>query len=135
MQEIIHNHTDNGLVVCGSKNAKYWEENLYHLSRNCGANILSMCINNPNLKLRNSLSFAGDSLYCEYGYVIDLDRMMFEVYRGLNGEIISDGRFKSGDESLDKSNGYQPIKLVKQYDINKLPSVEDFLSDFYSDED
>lgn len=134
MQEIMDNHTDDGMIAYGSENAKYWKEHLPHLSRDCGSDILSMCMANPNLKLRSSLSFAGDSLFCEYGYVVDLDKMTFEVYEGFNKERLTEGRFRSDDESLDTSNGYQPIKLAKSYDLNALPTVDEFLSDFESDE-
>lgn len=39
--------------------------------------------------------FAKDSLFCEWGYVIDLDRGVFEVYRGFQEQDHAEGRFAS----------------------------------------
>ena len=38
----------------------------------------------PVRGLVNSESFAADSLFCEYAYVLDLDKKMLEIYRGFN---------------------------------------------------
>lgn len=55
--------------------------------RNTGAGILSFISHNGGLggiKLRDDYDFAGNSLFCEYAYVIDLDKETFEVYLGFN---------------------------------------------------
>lgn len=102
--------------------AKYPE-----LSRDRGAGILE-CVMKGASKLQNSISFAGDSLFCEYGYVVDLDSMKFEVYRGFNKTPITEGRFKSGDPALEKADGYEPIRLLATFDLNALPTDEVFLA-------
>ena len=101
-----------------------WTQTHPHLSRDAGSKVLFMIMDGAEF-VKNSLSFAGSSLFCEWAYVIDLDDMNLEVYRGFNREKITDGRFKSGDESLEIDEGYEPVKLVKIYDMNGfLPTAE-----------
>ena len=100
--------------------------------KNVGAKILYMIRDDSITKLRNSIAFAGDSLFCEYAYVIDFDRNTFEVYEGFNTEPITEGRFTSDDPTLKHDDVYEPVKLIKVYDINNLPSDELFLFDLNS---
>lgn len=129
LQSICDKHTDNGSIIFGSAHHKYWEENLAHISRNAGAKILDMIYSGGVRKVKNSLPFAGDSLFCEYGYVVDLDDGVFEVYEGFNHTPITEGRFISSDSMLEKKAGYEPIKIVKSYSLINLPDEEQFLKD------
>ena len=79
---------------------KNWKRNYPELSRDAGAEVLQMVMDGATL-LKNTIGFAGDSLMCEYAYVIDLDKGTFEFFEGWNSEPINDGRFVSGDESLE----------------------------------
>lgn len=105
-----------------------WVKHYPYLSRDVAAEILTYVMNGAD-KLINRLCFAGDSLFCEYGYVIDLDKETFEVYEGFNKTEITDGRFLSSDKSLEHTEGYEPIKLLKLYRLIDLPSNEQFLKD------
>lgn len=129
LQNIYDKHTDNGMITYGSKHDKYWKENLKHISRDTGADILEMVYSEDVRKLKNSLSFAGDSLFCEYAYVIDLDLKVFEVYEGFNEDPVLEGRFLSSDSSLSKTDGYHPIRMIKSYKLSKLPTENQFVSD------
>jgi len=134
-KEIIDNHTDDGMITVGGEHEKYWEENP-HLGRDIGAGVLEVARDGKASVFRNSLPFAGSSLFCEFAYVIDLDAGTLEIYEGFNQEKIIDGRFVSDDPSLDASDGYEPVKLIKSYRLNDLPSNDDFIADFYpSDEE
>lgn len=135
LQEIYDKYTDNGCIVFGSPHEQYWKENLKHISRDIGSDILTMVYSEGVRKLKNSISFAGDSLFCEYAYVIDMDLGVFEVYEGFNKTPITEGRFLSSNDSLDKSRGYHPVKLVKTYDLKNLPTESQFIEDLESDED
>lgn len=127
--DIIENHSDGGSIIFGSDHAKYWETQLKRFSRDTGSDILAMVRDGEATTLRNNISFAGDSLFCEYAYVIDLDNLTFEVYKGFNKEPVTHGRFLSSDESLTRTDGYEPVKLIKTYSLIDLPSNEQFLAD------
>lgn len=107
-----------------------------YISRDLGAEILENVASSTEdeILLRDYIAFAGNSLMCEYAYVIDLDANTFEVYKGLNKSEITEGRFVSGDQSLEKSDGYEPVKLVKTYQISDLPSEKTFISDLDNDD-
>lgn len=135
LELIYEEHTDDGMIACGGKHEQYWNKHLQHISRNAGSRILPMVYQGGVRKLKNSISFAGSSLWCEYAYVIDLDKGVFEVYKGFNKEVITDGRFVSGDPELDSTDGYEPVKLVRTYKLNNLPTEEEFLNDLELEED
>ena len=97
------------------------------LTRDNGAKVLELihkCAGDENgiIWIQNEIEFAEDSLLCEWGYVIDFDKNTFEVYKGFNKEPLDKSeRFYNKGHRED--NGYYPIKLVKSYDLNKLPTV------------
>jgi hypothetical protein len=66
--------------------------------------------------------FAADSLFCEYGYIVDLDGQQFEVYEGFQHAPHSDGRFaQMGVRPTAVSGDYYPIRLVASYPFDALP--------------
>ena len=105
-----------------------WQKDYPHLSRDCGGDILNMITFKNITKVDNSIDFAADSLFCEWAYVIDLDKNTFEVYKGFNKEeLSSDERFYYLEE---KSEGdYHPVKFIKAYDINNLPDETVFIAE------
>ncbi|MGI9568837.1 MAG: hypothetical protein ACR2PH_03660, partial [Desulfobulbia bacterium] len=95
--------------------------------RDMGAEILKHIMENEGVKVQNSVSFAGDSLFCEWAYLIDLDNDKLEVYVGFNRG--KGGRFQEGDMELEKSNSKEyseAIGLIKTYDLSDLPNEEEF---------
>jgi len=116
-------------------------------SRDTGADVLKTIRDSERpLKLKDSRTFAGDSLFCEWAYVVDLDTNVLEVYRGFNKERLQDGeRFKhlenepeiieiDGEAVLTETQ-YYPVSLVASYDIDNLPSAEDFCEKCDPDEE
>jgi hypothetical protein len=106
-----------------------WKEKYPHLSRDAGAEILSMVFNGPDgIKLLDKRDFAGDSLFCEWAYIIDLDAEQLEVYKGFNhSPLDSSERFAhlpSYTTEHGERNTYYPIRKIKSYPLNELPSVE-----------
>jgi hypothetical protein len=106
-----------------------FKERFPHLHRDCGAKILGYIQDSTEpLKVSNSINFAADSLFCEWAYVIDLDKNTFEVYKGFNKESLPEGeRFAFLNAKCD--DGYYPVKLVKSYSLDELPSVPDFVKE------
>jgi hypothetical protein len=80
------------------------------------------------LGLLNQEKFAGESLFCEWAYVVDLDKMTFEVYRGFNKEILGEDERFAKVKMTDESE-YKPVRHVKTYDLNNLPSEDEFLKE------
>jgi len=108
-----------------------------YMTRDLGAGILDSVANSEDgeILLRNSIGFAGDSLSCEYAYIIDLDSRVLEVYKGFNKSPITEGRFLSSDPILEIANGYEPVKLIKTYQLDCLPDKDKFLSDLEPDDE
>ena len=67
--------------------------------------------------------------------MIDLDAGTFEIYEGFNKDPITEGRFVSGAPDLEKTEGYEPVKLIKIYQLNELPNKETFLADLEPDDE
>lgn len=87
-------------------------------------------------KLVDQLDFAGDSLFCEYAYVVDFDKNTFEVYKGFvkyphTGERFSDFEY----EKSHRDNQYYPVKLWKTFDLNDLPTNDKFLGELNENEE
>lgn len=94
-----------------------------HLDRSFGAKILSYIQNADLPEVYLSTSFAADSLFCEWAYVIDLDNDILEVYKGFNKiPLLSDERFKSFD-SLSRDE-YYPVRLVTKTPFSEIESTE-----------
>jgi len=81
-------------------------------------------------------SFILDSLYCEWGYIVNLDEEVFEVYTGFQTKPHNKGRYaKLLSETFEKTKktlggtGYYPCALVKTYSFDCLPDRKQFLKD------
>lgn len=71
----------------------------------------------------NQPEFATDSLFCEWAYLINVDDWTLEVFEGFQSEPHDLGRFAGPVD-----NCYYPVKLVAVYDLNDLPTDEEFTS-------
>lgn len=86
---------------------KFGEKNP-QLSRDAGAGVLSMIQDQGARLLKNSIAFAGESLFCEYAYVLDLDAERLEIFKGFNTEPLdSSERFHGFETDGEK---YEPVK-------------------------
>jgi len=78
--------------------------------------------------LLNDEKFFGDSLFCEWAYVIDLDKNVFEIYKGFNKRKLTEkDRFYylQNNEPVAFDNEYKPVKIVGCYSLDKLPETLD----------
>jgi hypothetical protein len=89
----------------------------------------------------DSHNFILDSLFCEWAYIVNLDTMKLEVWRGFQKEPQEGSRYVK-DKTKDKlvaakilPEEYYPCALVKEYPLKKLPSKEKFLKDLEEKED
>lgn len=109
--------------------------NLY-IHRDIGGKILENIANSEDAEilLYNSIDFAGDSLFCEYAYVVDLDKGTFEVYEGFNKEpLAADERFSGypiSEVAESRSSMYYQVKHIATFQLSELPSADDFLATF-----
>jgi hypothetical protein len=77
--------------------------------------------------------FGEDSLFCEYGYVVDLDRKVLEVYKGFQTAPHEEGRWAGGaSRTVDfgSRDTYHPIKLIEEFtlpDLIQNPDVMEIL--------
>ena len=102
-----------------------------YISRDIAGEILECVANSEDevIKLDDSTSFAADSLFCEWAYVVDFSKDVFEVYSGFNKKPLADNeRFKNLE--TEKDSEYAPVTLVKSYKLSELPDKEEFVNDF-----
>jgi len=129
-----------------------WQDYFPQISRNVASDILFM-IDGRKLALRNEEEFASESLHNEWSYVIDLDKEQLEVYKGFQTKPVPKSeRFakyneKAEKESMEftdykkdgspkkKKHKYYPIKLVKIYKLNNLPSDKQFIAECEPEEE
>lgn len=74
--------------------------------------------------------FPLDSVFCEWGYLIDTDAGVLEVYRGFQHEPHHEGRFaqlKAPERPNAGIGKYYPVKLIASFPLGDLPSDEEFL--------
>jgi len=106
-------------------------ENLYPaLCRNMGSEIFNFIKNSEEEILTNNyIDFAGDSLFCEFAYVVDFDNNTFEVFEGFNKTPLDDNeRFYSFKGKGEGNVEYEPVSLSQKFDLNNLPTDEEFLN-------
>jgi hypothetical protein len=103
------------------------------LHRDTGAGILKMIQDGKVRILRDDIDFAADGLFCEWAYVIDLDKRRFEVYTGFHKEPLTEkDRFYFLKDK--EENGYSGIHMVFSWSIDDLPTDEEFIRTFVADD-
>lgn len=130
-----------GMVEYSKANA--FGEKYPSLDRDTGAGILELIANSDDaekIPLRVDIGFAGDSLFCEWAYVIDFDIGTFEVYKGFNKEPVpADSRFASipfdAEGASRIGTTYYQVTLAQSWKLSALPSTDEFLDAFKDPEE
>lgn len=107
------------LSVGGASERPTWYQLLRQTQGDAGA-ILEAGV------IEDASDFPADSLFAEWGYVVDLDSNMFEVYEGFQKVPHSDGRFSSNPVP-DDSN-YYPVRLIRSWPLADLPTGDAFVA-------
>lgn len=83
--------------------------------------------------LEDASGFPLDSLFAEWGYMVDFDGRKVEVYRGSQHQPPTGGRWvgKADDEEMQRqrariNDSYYPVNLVAELPFDLLPSDEEF---------
>lgn len=137
--KVVYNHGDSYPSFLGAKVVNFCEEmekrNLWeYLSHQVagieecedrlthaeeGINFLWGTFEGSVRKFQQYLSFMSDGLFCEYGYIIDLDELQLKFYRGLRD---SAGKTDLPFPMVADEWGYYPCQLVFALPFDGLPS-------------
>jgi len=117
LEEIEKNHPND------------WHKKFPWLSRDMGANILSSVYNGNTDKVAVNKTFIYDSLFCEYAYIIDLDKDEWEIYQGFQkNQIPTTDRFYKEVVTTE----YYPCRLIKSYKLTDLPENIEIVEDDFN---
>lgn len=116
-------------------NEKNWPKKHSELSRDIGAEILSMIMDGPSMTLFNEIEFASDSLSCEWAWVIDLDKGTFEGFRGFNKTPLTPNDRFYFLRNHEEDNGFHGVRLAAEWSLDNLPSDSEFLAAFDEDDE
>jgi hypothetical protein len=109
------------LNVGGRSERPTWYQLLRETQGNPGAMLKAGVIEDGS-------EFPADSLFAEWGYVIDFDAQALEVYVGFQQQPHQEGRFASL-EGRDSSDSYYPVRLLKTWPLAELPDSQAFVAE------
>lgn len=136
---------DTGFV--GMDVADKFKKKWPHLHRDCGGAIIDLIASGKVKEVHVETDFPADSLFCEWAYVVDLDKNTFEVFRGFNEKPLdeserfyplqaSDEAAKERVERLRRGGDlYYPVKLLASWPLDGLPTDEEFLALEHEDDE
>lgn len=94
------------------------------------------------IHLVNSISFAGNSLHCEWVYVLNLDKKTFDIYEGFveveneSAELFMKYKLPPKTKNPNYAvTDYYPVKLAASYGLESLPETADFIERFNNEEE
>ena len=74
----------------------------------------------------NNADFILDSLFCEYGYIINLDTNRLEIYKGFQKVFDPTNRYTIEHEIAEGNMGYYPCKMVAEIDLKTIQDTYNF---------
>lgn len=116
----------------GADNIYKFNKRYPEYDRDTGAEILSLVQNGDVSKLENSIEFAANGLFCEWGWLIDFDSGTFEAYEGRDDRPLTEEDRFFFLRDKEENTGYHAIVKVAEWRLDDLPSEEDFLREFES---
>lgn len=92
----------------------------YQLLRGMQGNLID-CLKHSVMLDAND--FIKDSLFCEWGYIINLDSLELEVWKGFQTEPTEGNRYGEGvSYTSHRGDHYYPCKKVASWPLDELPS-------------
>ena len=92
----------------------------YQLLRGMQGDLIS-CLKHP--VMLDAKDFIKDSLFCEWGYIINLDSLELEVWKGFQTEPTDGNRYGEGvSYTCHEGDHYYPCKKVASWPLDELPS-------------
>lgn len=73
--------------------------------------------------------FPRDSLFCEWGYLVDFDNRVLEVYEGFRQSPPTEGRWVGAKPLKDNTSiggQYHPVQRVAVFAFDELPTTDEF---------
>ena len=95
----------------------------YCLLRKCQGNLDCYAETKDDVYMIDNQDFIKDSLWCEYGYIINLDDEVLEFWKGFQEEPQENNRY--GTES---NRGYYPCKLESTIPLNEINDVYEIVA-------
>lgn len=78
--------------------------------------------------MEDGCDFIYDSLFCEWGYIVNLDEGVLEVYQGFQDSPHDKGRYAKLD-GVSGTNGYEGCALLAIFPLDSLPTEPEFLAE------
>lgn len=127
---------EDGWATMEQSDKFYADPKFAPLSRDVSASVLHLIADGKVEFLTDNSDFALDSLFCEWAYVVDLDRDVFEVYEGFQKSAPKRGRW-AGQQVTDdvRPTEYYAVEMVGEFKVSELPSDEDFCAALDKDEE
>lgn len=60
--------------------------------------------------------FIKESLFCEWGYIVNLDEMVLEIWRGFQKEPVPDGRYGTEKDEYD----FYPCAMIAEFPLGEV---------------
>jgi hypothetical protein len=74
----------------------------------------------------DSHEFMGDSLFCEWGYIVNLDEGILEVYKGYNENQNAPGRYASkGYYKAHDGTAFYGVALIRTIPLTEIQAMSD----------
>lgn len=116
--EQIKECVENGFVDLNVSTQS--ETDWYCLLRNCQGDLECLANTKDHAYMIDDGNFIKDSLFCEYGYIINLDEDVIEYYEGFQKKPQEWNRYGT----TPNENGYYPCKLVMVFPLNEIDDVD-----------
>ena len=143
-EHVLGLYKDLGIKISKHGSVEWGEANRFarahpQLNRDMAAEVLDFVLSSTgSVALRDELAFAADSLFCEWAWVIDLDRLQLEAYSGFCESPVPAGeRFAeiALRESGEGRTQYYPVQLKAKFGFAELPTKAEFIAQLEPDDE